>query len=51
MAPEDQDMQAVVQDHDNCNLEDVLGCVDIEAFVVLDFLLEIGQVGIDLLLC
>ena len=50
MAPEDQDLQAVIADHDDYNLEDVLRCVHVEALVVLDFLLEIGKVGVDLLL-
>ena len=49
MPPEDEDVQAVVTYEGGKDLEHVLGSVDVEPLVILHFLLEVGEIGIDLL--
>ena len=49
MSPEDEDVQDVVADEGGEDLDHVQGCVDVEALVILHFLLEVGEIGIDLL--
>ena len=49
MSPEDEDVEDVVANEGGEDLDHIRGCVDVEALVILDFLLEVGEIGIDLL--
>ena len=50
MSPEDEDVQAVVGYEGGEDLDHIQGSVDVETLVILHFLLEVGEVGVDLLL-
>ena len=49
MSPEDEDVQDVVAYEGGEDLDHVFATVDVEALVILHFLLEVGEIGIDLL--
>ena len=49
MSPEDEDVKDVVGYEGEEYREYIQGRVDVKALVILDFLLEVGKIGIDLL--
>ncbi len=49
MPPEDKDMQDVVTNEGGEDLDHINGSVDVEPLVILHLLLEIGEIGINLL--
>ena len=51
MSPEDESVESVVEEKDNGNYDNVFVRVDIETFIILDFLLEVSKIRIDLFLC